>query len=82
MRQNIINNISIILSDICGMGKTDYIKSNINNDKEIYINFSLGGYLEKNDIIAKLNKEISNIKNENKLLSFIWIYMILYLKEQ
>ena len=61
-RPKIKENISIILSDTCGSGKTYYIRSNKKENEE-YIHFPLGGYLDKINIINKLKEiKIEEIK--------------------
>ena len=57
--------ISSINSDICGAGKTKYIKEKISNNQN-YIYFPIGGYLERNYLIKRLQKEIKiDIDKEN-----------------
>ena len=60
------------------MGKTNYIKSNINRDEK-YIIFPLGGYLNKNDIIYRLIKDISNVE-QMKYIIHIYSYDTIFEK--
>ena len=59
------NKVSIICSDICGAGKSEYIKKNIRRN-QIYIYFPLGGYLTRVDLIDRLKNEIENKIQENR----------------
>ena len=59
---NYLQNILVITSDICGLGKSEEIKHKINNKK--YFHFPLGGSLTKSIIYDKLNKLLFNITNE------------------
>ena len=70
--KNILKNISIVLSDSCGLGKTNYIKSNKEKD-ETYIIFPLGGYLDRNKLIDRLNQDIGN-EEEKKYIIHIDLY--------
>ena len=73
IKDKIEQNISIVLSDSCGLGKTAHIKSKINFDEEDYIMFPLGGYMNNNDIIEKLNEEIKKVRR-NKYVIHIELY--------
>ena len=64
--KNIFQNIKVITSDICGLGKSYKIKKIIENDKKKYYHFPLGGVLSKTIIFGKLSKLIENIKKENE----------------
>ena len=84
--------ISIIYSDICGVGKTEYIREKITNNQN-YIYFPLGGYLTRNYLVNRLKKEIkidekkenvihldlSDSKCENILKEFLFHFLIPYL---
>ena len=84
------NKISIICSDICGSGKTEYILNNI-DDNQNYIYFPLGGYLTREYLLNKLKQEIeidhlkqnvihidlSDSKSENILKEFLFNFLIL-----
>ena len=56
------NNISIIYSEICGGGKTEYIKST-RQKNEKYVYFSLGGYLTEKELLNKIKNSINNNGN-------------------
>ena len=58
-------NIKVITSDICGLGKSGIIKSQINKSNKIYFHFPLGGILTKNIIYDKLKNLLDIIKNYN-----------------
>ena len=59
------NKITIICSDLCGAGKTEYIK-NIDKINQNYIYFPLGGYLTRKSLIRRVKNEIKKIIIENK----------------
>ena len=61
-----IGKIKIITSDICGLGKSEKIKKIINDNKELYFHFPLGGILNKSIIFDKLESLLSKIKDEIK----------------
>jgi hypothetical protein len=61
------NKITIICSDICGAGKTEYIKSTVKNN-ENYVYFSLGGYLTEKEILNQIDDLIT--RNNNKIIIF------------
>ena len=63
-----LKNISVITSDICGLGKSEKIKKIINDNNKKYFHFPLGGILTKNIIFNKLNDlliKIENCKSKN-----------------
>ena len=49
-----LDNIFVISSEICGLGKSGKYKKIIEDKKEIYFHFPLGGILNKNIIFDKL----------------------------
>jgi hypothetical protein len=52
---DILNNITVISSDVCGLGKSFKIKKMIEEEeKKIYYHFPLGGKLTKNSIYQKI----------------------------
>ena len=60
-------NVKIITSDICGLGKSHKIIKMINEeDKKKYYHFPLGGILTKEAIYKKLSKLLEKLKNENR----------------
>ena len=61
------NGISIICSDICGAGKTEYIKNNITNNQK-YIYFPLGGYLTRKYLEKRIEKEIIIDQNKENII--------------
>jgi len=66
-----LNNILIMTSDICGLGKSEKIKKMIKEKNKVYFHFPLGGILTKSIIFNKLEKIINEIdieikKNNNK----------------
>ena len=60
-----INNIKVITSDICGLGKSEKIRNLIKDNNKKYFHFSLGGRLTKNIIFNKLNILLKELKKEN-----------------
>ena len=70
----IINNIRVISSDICGLGKSFYIKNEIEQENEkkeeeektkLY-HFPLGGKLTKNSIYQKIENLFKRIKADSR----------------
>ena len=57
--------IKVISSDICGLGKSQYIIKKIKEMGKKYIYFPLGGELTRSIIYNKLQNLMKNIKNEN-----------------
>ena len=49
-----LGNILVVTSDICGLGKSGYIRKQIKDEKKEYFHFPLGGILTKNNIICEL----------------------------
>ena len=60
-----LNNIKVITSDICGLGKSEKIKKIIKDNNKKYFHFPLGGILTKNIIYDKLENLLDKIKNKN-----------------
>ena len=66
-----LENIKVFSSEVCGLGKSFKIKKIIEEKKEIYYHFPLGGKLSKKIIYSKLLqllnriKKAPNIKNED-----------------
>ena len=58
-----LGNINIIISEICGLGKSERIKKLINGKN--YFHFPLGGILTKDVIYNKLEKLLEKIKIYN-----------------
>ena len=69
---NYLNNIFVITSDICGLGKSKEIKRLMKEKNEKYFHFPLGGILTKNIIYDKLDKLLNKINEEinNKQLKY------------
>ena len=63
--QSSLDNIRVITSDICGLGKSEKIKKMIKDNKKQYYYFPLGGILTKNIIFDKLANLLNQIKNGN-----------------
>ena len=61
------NNISLVLSDISGTGKTRYI-NNLKRENDNFIYFPLGGYLNKKKLINKLKNKIKIFENKNNII--------------
>ena len=64
--KDIFQNIKIITSDICGLGKSYKIKKMIEKDNKQYFHFILGGIITKAVIFQKLSRLLKRIKKENK----------------
>jgi len=60
-----LENIIVISSEICGLGKSHKIKKMIEKDKKQYYHFPLGGILTKANIFEKLSILLKIIKKEN-----------------
>jgi hypothetical protein len=63
---DMINNILVISSDICGLGKSFKIKKMIKEENKIYYPFPLGGKLTKNVIYQKISNLFKKIKKDAK----------------
>ena len=59
-----LDNIMLITSDKCGLGKSEKIKKIIKDKNKKYFHFPLGGILSKNIIFDKLENLLSKMKNE------------------
>ena len=57
-------NILVITSDICGLGKSEEIRKRIKENKKTYFHFPLGGILNKSTIFDKLEKLLDKINEE------------------
>ena len=63
----ITNNIKVISSDVCGLGKSFKIRKMIEKEEnKIYYPFPLGGKLTKNDIFKKVSNLFKQIKKDSK----------------
>ena len=60
-----LGNITIITSDLCGLGKSKMIRKLIHDSNKKYIYFSLEGVLSKNVIFDKIKNLIENLKIKN-----------------
>ena len=63
--KNEIKNIQVIISDICGLGKSHKIRKKIKKQGKLYYHFPLGGILGKDIIFEKLKSLLNKIKKEN-----------------
>ena len=63
---DIIKNIKVISSDICGLGKSFRIKKDIGKKGLKYYHFSIGGKLTKDIIYKKIVDLFKKIKNDSK----------------
>ena len=61
-----IENIMVITSDICGLGKSKEIQKMILKNKKNYFHFPLGGILSKSIIFEKLDNLLNKIEHFNK----------------
>ena len=60
-----LNNILVLSSEICGLGKSERIRKMIEDADKKYFHFPLGGIVSKQTIFDKLNNLMKKIKNEN-----------------
>jgi len=65
--EKIKENIKIISSDVCGLGKSKKIKKMITNSKNDYYHLPLGGELSKKIIYDKIAELFKLIKNKEKI---------------
>jgi len=63
-KENKFKNVTIITSDICGLGKSHKIKKMIEIDKKQYYHFPLGGILTKTIIFEKLSSILKLINKK------------------
>ena len=64
-QSNSLKKITVVTSDVCGLGKSFKIKKMIKNNNQNYFYFRLGGKLTKKVISNKLSKLLNKINNEN-----------------
>ena len=64
--KSLLENIKVITSDICGLGKSFLIKKIIKTQYKRYFHFPLGGKLTKTIIFKKLYNLLKKIKNQNE----------------
>ena len=62
----LLENIKVITSDVCGLGKSYKIKKMIEKEKKKYFHFPLGGIITKSIIFEKLTRLLKKISNENE----------------
>ena len=65
-KYELTKNIRVISSDVCGLGKSFYIKKMIKKENKVYYHFPLGGKLTKNYIYKKISELFKKIKAKNK----------------
>ena len=63
-QNNETSNVTVITSDLCGLGKTFKIKKMIDNNKQKYFHLPLGEIISKKIITLKLNNILKKIKEE------------------
>jgi hypothetical protein len=63
---DIIKNIKVISSDVCGLGKSFKIKKEIDKEGKKYYHFPLGGKLTKKVIYKKIHDLFKKIKKDSK----------------
>ena len=61
-------NVEIVSSRCCGLGKSAYIKNNIN---KTIIYFPLGGELNRNQLVERIKNEIPSIDNNINYIFYI-----------
>ena len=63
---DLLKNIKVITSDVCGLGKSFKIKKMIKEKEKNYYHFPLGGKLTKNEIYQKIFVLFETIKKDAK----------------
>ena len=66
LKENKFENITVITSDICGLGKSHKIKKMIKLNNKRYYHFLLGGILTKAIICEKLSSILKKIKEKDE----------------
>ena len=61
---DLLKNIKVITSDICGLGKSYKIKKMVDKKEKKYFHFPLGGIITKKVIFEKLSKLLKNINQK------------------
>ena len=69
------DNIKIITSDICGLGKSYKIKKAIKSKNKKYYYFPLGGILSKTIIYEKLLALLNKIKEDGEIIEKVAIHL-------
>ena len=75
MDTKIFDNIQVITSEICGLGKSGLIRKKIKEKGKIYFHFPLGGILTKNVIFKKLKNLLDKIKKHKYKYKEIAIHL-------
>ena len=65
-REELNENIHIIKSEICGLGKTEKIKKKKKEKKKEYIHFPVGGKITRNILYKKLKSILDKIEDKRK----------------
>ena len=76
LNEKILNKTKVVYSNVCGVGKSTFIKKKAKGKNYIY--FPLGGNINKNIIFEKLRKVIEKIKDPKSII----IHLDLYNTEQ
>ena len=63
-----LENVLVITSDICGLGKSQKIKPTVKDKNKIYFHFPLGGILTKSIIFNKLENLLNGVNGINEIL--------------
>ena len=63
-----LENVLVITSDICGLGKSQKIKPTVKDKNKIYFHFPLGGILTKNIIFNKIENLLYGINGIKEIL--------------
>ena len=70
-RKEISNNVHVIKSEICGLGKSAKIRKEIKDKHKKYIHFPIGGNITRNYLFQKLEKIFSSTKKEDYMKTAI-----------
>ena len=76
LNEKILNKTKVVYSNVCGVGKSTFIKKKAKGKNYIY--FPLGVNINKNIIFEKLRKVIEKIKDPKSII----IHLDLYNTEQ
>jgi hypothetical protein len=70
-RKEISNNVHVIQSEICGLGKSTKIRKEIKKKHKKYIHFPIGGNITRNFLFQKLENIFSSTKKEDYMKTAI-----------
>jgi len=77
-RDELYQNIHVIKSEICGLGKTKKIKKQIEEKVKEYIHFPVGGNVTRNILFQKLKAFLDEIEKKKISNNKVAVYLDLY----